>query len=120
VKWGFMSFIFALDRLIRTARDHRDEMKDETAIQHPEGTLPGDTQGRNNYYGRGAPKARGMAMGAPPGAALVAPDNCGIPHDQQGQYCGCCWVSFTLSSWSLTSLPNHATIFLALGLFLLG
>jgi hypothetical protein len=29
---GFTAFIFALDGLIRTSRDHSDEMKDETAI----------------------------------------------------------------------------------------
>ena len=27
MKWGFTSFIFAQDRLIRTARDHSNEVK---------------------------------------------------------------------------------------------
>jgi len=33
VRWGYTFFIFAIDRLIRTARDHSSEMKDETTIQ---------------------------------------------------------------------------------------
>ena len=39
MKWGFTSFIFAQDRLIRTARDQSNEVKGthETAVQHRPG-----------------------------------------------------------------------------------
>jgi hypothetical protein len=37
VKWGFTSFIFVLDTLIRTGRDHINEMHDEIAILGPRG-----------------------------------------------------------------------------------